>query len=87
MVNIYPEGNAVEVVDALYITMVNEDTVLKENEETLEFIWMTPKEILEKINENMWHTAQVKTAKVLFDALLILPEIISLKEKQQKYLW
>ena len=77
MVNIYPDGNAAEGLDALYMAMVPRGTVARPNTETTEFIWMTPDEIQVKVEAGEWHPAQAKTVKCLLDSLLVLPEIYS----------
>jgi len=80
MVNIYPDGNAAEGIDALYLAMLPVGSITRPNAETREFIWMTPDEISAAIYMNKWHSAQVKTIKKLLSSLLQLPEIYSLQQ-------
>jgi len=87
MVNIYPDGNAAEGLDALYITMVKDGTIVRPDTETIEFIWMTPFKIDEKVKEGLWHPAQEKTVKLLLDSITVLPEIYELKMKKRRYHW
>ena len=78
MINIYPDGNAAEGIDALYLAMVPIGTVARPDSETREFIWMTPDEIKAAVAENLWHPAQVKTVELLLSKLLQLPEVYML---------
>jgi len=87
MINIYPDGNAAEGVDALYMAMVPTGAVTRPNAETREFLWLSPMTIQEKVKEGLWHPAQVKTVKLFLDSILNLPEILALKRTQKHVSW
>ena len=87
MVNIYPDGNAAEGLDALYMALVPKGSVVRANTETTEFLWLSVNEIQAKIEAGEWHPAQVKTMKLLLDSLVVLREMYQLKEKKTNYKW
>jgi len=87
MVNIYPDGNAAEGLDALYLAMVPKGTVTRPDKETLEFLWLSPDEICEKVDNKQWHPAQERTVDILLDSLLLLPELWEIHKKRAKFSW
>ena len=87
MINIYPDGNAAEGVDALFMAIVPPNTITRPNAETQEFLWLNPATIWEKVNEGVWHPAQVKTVLLFLNSLLHLPEILSLTSSQKCVSW
>ena len=87
MINIYPDGNAAEGVDALYMAMVPTGTITRSDQETREFLWLSPATIAEKVKEGLWHPAQVKTIKLFLDSSLNLPEILSLNAMRNRVSW
>lgn len=90
MINIYPDGNAVDVIDALYLGMVprNANPVDRQDKkETIEFVWMTPDEIIETVKAGKWHPAQVKTITFLVNSLPALPLIYSMQNTLKNNEW
>ena len=87
MVNIYPDGNAAEGLDALYMAIVPKGSVVRANTETTEFLWLSVNEIQAKIEAGEWHPAQVKTMRLLLDSLVVLREMYQHKEKKNTYKW
>lgn len=80
MINIYPDGNAAEGLDALYFALVPAGTVLRKNSETREFIYMTVADIIENLGN--WHPAQVATMDTLLHKILQIPEIYALQNAE-----
>ena len=87
MINIYPDGNAAEGIDALYMAMVPSGSVTRPNAETKEFLWMSPAMIWDKVQKGQWHPAQEKTIKLFLNSILNLPEILALKRMQRHVSW
>jgi len=80
MINVYPDGNAAEGLDALYFALVPAGTVLRKNSETREFIYMTVSDIIENLSN--WHPAQVATMDTLLHKILQIPEIYNLQNAE-----
>lgn len=87
MINIYPDGNAAEGIDALFMAMVPTGTFTRPNAETREFLWLNPAAVEEKVKEGLWHPAQIKTVKLLLNSILNLPEILSLNAMRKRVSW
>jgi len=80
MINIYPDGNAAEGLDALFFAVVPHGSVLRKNSETREFRYMTIDEIIENLPN--WHPAQTSTINLLLKKILQIPELYSLQNAE-----